>query len=151
MLYSALCACVWSGDNPLISIRRSQWQANADFGHERQDNRDTKAAPIHLCGASTLSFKQTGSAYKDKGVTWIHWTLSQVLRFAIFINLSVFALRLFTAGHNQRRDVQCCRKKLLHLKYYNYFYWLSLKQLLSSFDSSFSALTLDLNYRLESF
>lgn len=35
------------------------------------------------------ALKQTGSAFKDKDWTRIHWTLSQVLRFTLFINLSV--------------------------------------------------------------
>lgn len=88
------CVCVCfrereMGDNPLISIRRSQRHASADFGHRSRDGRGAKAAPFHSCGASTVGLKQTGSAYKDKGVTRIHWTLRQVLRFALFINLSV--------------------------------------------------------------
>lgn len=44
---------------------------------------------FHSCGASTVGLKQTGSVHKDKRVTWIHWNLSQVFRFALFINLSV--------------------------------------------------------------
>lgn len=73
----------------MISIRRSQRHANADFGHRSQDSPGAKAALFHSCGASTVGLKQTGSAHKDKAVTWIHWNLSQVFRFALFINLSV--------------------------------------------------------------
>lgn len=85
----SVCLSVWGGNNPLISIRRSQRHANADFGHRSQDSPGAKAALIHSCGASTVGLKQTGSAHKYKGVTWIHWNLSQVFRFALFINLSV--------------------------------------------------------------
>lgn len=81
--------CVRGEDNPLISIRRSQRHASADFGHRSQDGPGAKAALLHSCGANAVGLKQTGSAQKDKGVTRIHWNLSQVFRFALFINLSV--------------------------------------------------------------
>ena len=88
MKVNFLCVCE-IGYNPLICIRRSQRRADADFGHRSQDSRGAEAAPFHSCGASTVGLKQTGSAYKDVAVTWILWTLSQVLRCALFINMSV--------------------------------------------------------------
>lgn len=83
----------------MISIRRSQRHANADFGHRSQNSPGAKTAQFHSCGASTVGLKQTGSAYKDKGMTWIHWTVSQVFRFTLFINLSVsLHTGIFTAA-----------------------------------------------------
>lgn len=45
------------------------------------------------------ALKQTESAFKDKDWTWIHWTLSQVLWFSLFINLSV---SLNTEAHSKQ-------------------------------------------------
>lgn len=112
---------VRGGDNPLISIRRvSDMPVLTLATGARTARAPREPHSTHVVPA----LKQTGSAFKDKEETWIHWTPRRALRFAVFINLSV-SLRLGLRAWG--------RERLIHQSFVFlscYHFWIYSKWLL---------------------